>query len=251
MNFHLKPAPVAVLDCAAVADEFDARFSAIARHYRYRILTRRAAPRDRAKSRLVAQSCARRGGYGRGCADARRPARLHDVSRVSMSGEVACPHARPARGLSIRRRDPYRSFSAVVSSQPSTLDGRQPQAGRRGQVDASRHAGRARGERPDAMRNGRARLRTLPHRRRLSVSCGLAFALDLHLLRLAFGLRRLWDLDGEHAVLERRLDRFGIDVEGNRHRALEGAIGSLGAMEDAILARRSPRTFPTSFRPKW
>jgi tRNA pseudouridine38-40 synthase len=50
VNFHLKPDPVAVLDCAVVADDFDARFSAIGRHYRYRILGRAAPPvldRDR------------------------------------------------------------------------------------------------------------------------------------------------------------------------------------------------------------
>ncbi len=50
INHHLKPAPVAVLDCAEVDATFDARFSATARHYLYRILTRRAPPvldRDR------------------------------------------------------------------------------------------------------------------------------------------------------------------------------------------------------------
>lgn len=44
LNFHLKPMPVAVLDCAEVGADFDARFSATARHYLYRILTRRAPP---------------------------------------------------------------------------------------------------------------------------------------------------------------------------------------------------------------
>lgn len=44
VNFHLKPHPVAVLDCARVDDGFDARFSASARHYVYRILCRRARP---------------------------------------------------------------------------------------------------------------------------------------------------------------------------------------------------------------
>jgi tRNA pseudouridine38-40 synthase len=44
MNFYLKPAPVVVLDCAATDDTFDARYSASARHYRYRILSRRAPP---------------------------------------------------------------------------------------------------------------------------------------------------------------------------------------------------------------
>jgi tRNA pseudouridine38-40 synthase len=50
LNFHLKPAPIAVLECAVAAHDFDARYSATARHYRYRILSRRAPPaldRDR------------------------------------------------------------------------------------------------------------------------------------------------------------------------------------------------------------
>jgi tRNA pseudouridine38-40 synthase len=44
LNFYLKPSPVVVLDCANVDDAFDARYSATARHYRYRILSRRAPP---------------------------------------------------------------------------------------------------------------------------------------------------------------------------------------------------------------
>ncbi|MCH9807238.1 MAG: tRNA pseudouridine(38-40) synthase TruA [Alphaproteobacteria bacterium] len=42
LNFHLKPAPVAVIKAEEAADEFDARFSATARHYLYRVLNRRA-----------------------------------------------------------------------------------------------------------------------------------------------------------------------------------------------------------------
>jgi tRNA pseudouridine38-40 synthase len=42
INFHLKPHPVAVLESEAVSDHFHARFSATRRHYRYRILNRRA-----------------------------------------------------------------------------------------------------------------------------------------------------------------------------------------------------------------
>ena len=41
LNFHLQPEPVAVLAAECVADDFDARFSAKARHYRYRIINRR------------------------------------------------------------------------------------------------------------------------------------------------------------------------------------------------------------------
>lgn len=44
INYHLKPLPIAVLDCAEVCDDFDARFSAVKRHYLYRILNRRARP---------------------------------------------------------------------------------------------------------------------------------------------------------------------------------------------------------------
>lgn len=44
LNFHLKPHPVAVLESAEAAPDFDARFSATARHYVYRILSRRGPP---------------------------------------------------------------------------------------------------------------------------------------------------------------------------------------------------------------
>lgn len=44
VNFHLKPAPVVLLDCAAAPSDFDARFSATGRYYLYRILARRAPP---------------------------------------------------------------------------------------------------------------------------------------------------------------------------------------------------------------
>jgi tRNA pseudouridine38-40 synthase len=42
INHFLRPAPVAVLAAETVGGEFHARFSATARHYRYRILCRRA-----------------------------------------------------------------------------------------------------------------------------------------------------------------------------------------------------------------
>jgi tRNA pseudouridine38-40 synthase len=44
LNFHTKPHPVAILTCDAAPDDFEARFSAIGRHYEYRILNRRARP---------------------------------------------------------------------------------------------------------------------------------------------------------------------------------------------------------------
>ena len=42
LNHFLRPAPVAILDASQVAENFHARFSAKARHYRYRIVCRRA-----------------------------------------------------------------------------------------------------------------------------------------------------------------------------------------------------------------
>lgn len=43
-NAHLRPEPVAVIAAAEVGPDFDARHSAIKRHYRYRILNRRSPP---------------------------------------------------------------------------------------------------------------------------------------------------------------------------------------------------------------
>jgi tRNA pseudouridine38-40 synthase len=42
LNAHLRPHPIAVLSAERIADDFDARFSARARHYTYRIINRRA-----------------------------------------------------------------------------------------------------------------------------------------------------------------------------------------------------------------
>lgn len=42
LNYHLRPAPIAITKAEVVDDEFDARFSAIRRHYRYVIVNRRA-----------------------------------------------------------------------------------------------------------------------------------------------------------------------------------------------------------------
>jgi tRNA pseudouridine38-40 synthase len=42
LNWHLKPAPVAVLTAEPVADDFHARFSATGRRYLYRVVSRRA-----------------------------------------------------------------------------------------------------------------------------------------------------------------------------------------------------------------
>ncbi len=42
LNAQLRPEPISVLSCERAADDFDARFSAKARHYLYRIVDRRS-----------------------------------------------------------------------------------------------------------------------------------------------------------------------------------------------------------------
>ncbi|WP_324752327.1 tRNA pseudouridine(38-40) synthase TruA [Roseovarius sp. Pro17] len=42
LNYHLKPQPVAIVDCAEVSDDWHARFSAMERRYLFRLLMRRA-----------------------------------------------------------------------------------------------------------------------------------------------------------------------------------------------------------------
>ena len=42
LNFHLRPLPVAVIDCALVDKDWHARFSALERKYLFRLLVRRA-----------------------------------------------------------------------------------------------------------------------------------------------------------------------------------------------------------------
>jgi tRNA pseudouridine38-40 synthase len=44
LNAHLRPDPVVVLSAGIAPADFDARFSAVKRHYLYRILNRRAPP---------------------------------------------------------------------------------------------------------------------------------------------------------------------------------------------------------------
>jgi tRNA pseudouridine38-40 synthase len=56
LNWHLKPAPVAILAAARVPDDFHARFSALERRYLFRLLARRApATHDRGRVWQVLQ----------------------------------------------------------------------------------------------------------------------------------------------------------------------------------------------------
>jgi tRNA pseudouridine38-40 synthase len=42
LNYHLKPDPVAIVDCAQVPDDWHARFDALERRYLFRLISRRA-----------------------------------------------------------------------------------------------------------------------------------------------------------------------------------------------------------------
>jgi tRNA pseudouridine38-40 synthase len=42
LNYHLKPAPVAIVNCALVADDWHARVDAVERQYLFRLMSRRA-----------------------------------------------------------------------------------------------------------------------------------------------------------------------------------------------------------------
>ena len=56
LNAHLRPEPVAILAAEIVAPDFDARYSALRRHYFYRIVNRRAPlVLDRGRAWLVAR----------------------------------------------------------------------------------------------------------------------------------------------------------------------------------------------------
>ena len=103
LNHYLKPDPVAVLEADIAPADFHARFSAIARHYCYRIVCRRSPLVMERGPCLACRARARRRGDARSGADTGRPSRFHDVSRRGMPGEIAGEDARPA-GCGARRR---------------------------------------------------------------------------------------------------------------------------------------------------
>lgn len=54
LNYHIRPAPIAITKAEVASEDFDARFSATLRHYRYIIVNRRARLTiDRAYAWLV------------------------------------------------------------------------------------------------------------------------------------------------------------------------------------------------------
>ena len=97
LNAHLRPHPVAVLSAEKVAADFNARTSAIKRHYLYRILNRRAdLTLDLGHAWRVPRPLDA-AGHARRRAAPGRQARLHHVPLDRMPGQLAGEDARPAR----------------------------------------------------------------------------------------------------------------------------------------------------------
>ena len=161
LNALLQPHPVAVLGVERVSEDFDARHSASARHYRYRIVNRRApltferGQAWRVKPRLdaAAMHAAARVLIGR--------ARLLHLPRFAVPGEIAGPHPRPARRQARRRRGSVRGERALIPASPGALDGGLAGRGRDGALERGGVPGGVQGRRSQPLRAGGARARPL------------------------------------------------------------------------------------------
>ena len=138
LNAQLRPDPVSVLACELVPDDFDARFSATARHYLYRIVTRRsplALDRNRAWHVLHALDAA-------AMHDAAQALVGHHDFTTFRSSE--CQAASPVKTLDRLAVDPRgrcdqdRGVGPLLPAQPGALHGRLAEAGRRGALDRAR-----------------------------------------------------------------------------------------------------------------
>ena len=89
---------------ASAADDFNARFSAIKRHYLYRIVNRRADLDARSRPRLAGAAPARCRSHACRRAAAGRQARFHHLPLHRMPGQIAGEDARSARCCARRRR---------------------------------------------------------------------------------------------------------------------------------------------------
>ncbi len=100
INFHLKPWPAAVLEAEPAADDFHARFSALERRYRYRIVNRRPPlVLDRGRAWRVPQAL----DAGAMQAGAGRLVGHHDFSAFRSSECQARDARRTLDGLTVAR----------------------------------------------------------------------------------------------------------------------------------------------------
>jgi tRNA pseudouridine(38-40) synthase len=159
LNAHLKPAAVAVLAAEAVAGDFHARFSALERGYRYRIVNRRAPlaldrgrawfvpqPLDAAAMHDAAQALL--GNHDFTSFRASECQRLHQLPGQRVPGQVAGQDPRRPGRDPRRPGAPHRGPGALLPAPSGAQHGRHPQAGRRRQVAPCRCNPRARSPRP-------------------------------------------------------------------------------------------------------
>ena len=163
LNAHLRPHPIGVLAAEIVPDSFrGALLGASSGITIYRIVNRRADLAHRRRPRLARAAAARYGGDACGRATVDRQARLYDVSRHRMSGEIAGEDARSARcgraTAMMSTSSPRRARSCTARC--ARWSARWCGSGD-GRWSADDLAQRARGARPRGLRPGRAAGRTL------------------------------------------------------------------------------------------
>ena len=174
LNFHLRPQPIAVLAAEHVADDFDARFSAVKRHYLYRISNRRAdlalelnrawrvpRPLDCDAMQTAAQKLVGRHDFTTFRAaecQAKSPVKTLDRLDVAREGDDVRVTAR----------------GALVPAASGAFDGRLAGACRRGQMGRQRSCRRARRLRPRPLRPGRPAAGALSRAGRVLIGALLA-----------------------------------------------------------------------------
>ena len=169
LNHHLRPRPVVVLEAAEVAADFHARFSARARHYRYLIVNRPAPlALERGHAWFVPGRLDAEVMHEAGLAPA-RPARLQQLSRRALPGQIAGQDARLDQRVAARRRGRDRRAGALLPAPSGAQHGRHAEAGRPAQMAGRADRGGAGGARPGGGRADRAGLRPLSRPGRL---CG-------------------------------------------------------------------------------
>ena len=167
LNYHLKPDPIVVLDAATVAPTSTRGSRRRSRHYLYRILARNAPP---ALDRNACGGCRDRSIRTRWPRPPRTMLGRHDFTTFRAAGCQAASPVKTLDRLDVTRRrrgNPHRGLGSIVPASSGALARRQLEARRRGQVDARRHEGRARGARPQALRRAGAIERALPDGGRL------------------------------------------------------------------------------------
>jgi tRNA pseudouridine38-40 synthase len=148
LNAHLRPHPIGVLSAEIVADDFEARFSARKRHYRYRITNTRAnLALDIKRSWRVPRHL----DTDAMDAAAKRLLGKHDFTTFR---DTECQAKSPEKTLGqldvIRDGDAH--FRALVPAQPGALDGGLAGLGRRRPLERRRPRRRARRPQPRRLR---------------------------------------------------------------------------------------------------